>query len=492
MVTRLAGKWLMLLRLIGMVLLFGLWFMVWPLNKAWAEEAEATLRYRDPGELYAQLSAGQRVNLFPDRMYPVPEQPTVYLTFDDGPSQWTPKVLELLREEGVPATFFVLGEQAEKYPEAIRAIAADGHGLGNHTYNHRYEELYRGFDGFWEQIQRTEGILRDILGRAPALIRAPGGTYSYFDAFYFYYLELAGYTVFDWNVDSGDAKRRGVPAAEIIQNIKSAPLRHEMIVLLHDGAGHEETVKALPDIIAYFKQNGYQFAVLTEAVRPVQFRLAEQLKWPRPVSPEQFAQQMSLLTQWQRERELAMSSNRPIPANEATEEAGWQAALTKLADGKPGGILLQAASSWAKSAADVRMAGETGRDGPGLSPTSSATYLPLLWQSHWSRIPPTPLMLGTGAWLVGEWNRQEQDQMLIPVRLWAEQLGGVVDWHASDMTASIRFDRKHLVIDPKGKLIRETRPDGRTVLHVAEGMSLKAGTLYLPINTVLSLMARAV
>lgn len=82
--------------------------------------------------------------------------------------------------------------------------------------------------------------------------------------------------------------------------------------------------------------------------------------------------------------------------------------------------------------------------------------------------------------------------MLIPVRLWAEQLGGVVDWHASDMTASIRFDRKHLVIDPKGKLIRETRPDGRTVLHVAEGMSLKAGTLYLPINTVLSLMARAV
>lgn len=209
----------------------------------------------------------------------------VYLTFDDGPSKLTDEVLRILAEERVTATFFVLGEQAERSPEVIRRIAEAGHALGNHTYNHEYDELYESFPRFWEQIKRTEEILREITGERPAMVRAPGGTYGHFDGTYFNLLKLGGYKVFDWNVDSGDSKRRNVPASEILSNIKSAKLRQEMIVLLHDGTGHEASVKALPDIIRFYKKHGYTFRTLSPEQEPVQFSLADSSKTRKKSAP---------------------------------------------------------------------------------------------------------------------------------------------------------------------------------------------------------------
>jgi peptidoglycan/xylan/chitin deacetylase (PgdA/CDA1 family) len=126
-----------------------------------------------------------------------------------------------------------------------------------------------------------------LAGFYPRLIRAPGGTSTNFDAFYFYYLEQAGYIVMDWNVDSGDSTRRNVPASEIIQNVKKAPLRHEMNVLIHDGGGHYASVQALKEIIRYFKNNGYTFAPLTSEVKPMQFPVVA-TKWKRNVSFARF------------------------------------------------------------------------------------------------------------------------------------------------------------------------------------------------------------
>lgn len=198
---------------------------------------------------------------------------TVYLTFDDGPSPHTDQVLEILKKEEVTATFFVLGEQAKRYPEVIRRIVDGGHVLGNHTYNHDYDALYDSFGHFWKQVKATEEVLREITGTRTPLVRAPGGTYGHFDKTYFNLLEQGGYKVFDWNVDSGDSKRKGVPANEIVSNVKKEKPQEQVIVLMHDGGGHEETVKALPEIIHYYKKLGYEFRVLSAEQKPVQFTL---------------------------------------------------------------------------------------------------------------------------------------------------------------------------------------------------------------------------
>ncbi|WP_162463301.1 polysaccharide deacetylase family protein [Paenibacillus psychroresistens] len=244
-------------------------------------------------ELYEQLMLGKRI--YPanqeKKTYTKPTQPTVYLTFDDGPSIQTPKVLEILKKDKIKATFFMVGKMAEEHPELVKQVFIAGHTIGNHTYNHVYKQLYnRNLLEFWRQIQQTEKILYSICGIKPELVRAPGGTYTHFDAFYYYDMDEAGYTMMDWNMDSSDSSRANVPADEIVAKIKGSTLNHEVILLMHDGTGHGQTVQALPEIIAYFKKLGYAFAPLTTTVKPVQAPLSPN-KPKSPYSYEQFIEQ---------------------------------------------------------------------------------------------------------------------------------------------------------------------------------------------------------
>lgn len=209
----------------------------------------------------------------------------VYLTFDDGPSTHTKAVLDILEKEKVKGTFFVLGKQVKQYPELTKRIVVEGHAIGNHSYDHQYSNLYRDFRNFWSQIRESGQAIKNVIGYEPQLVRAPGGTYLNFDQQYFDLLKQAGYIVHDWNVDSNDSKRVGVPAREIVQGVKSGALSSSVVVLMHDGVGHGETVKALPEIIQYYKNKGYSFEVLTPEIEPIQFRLASRDRWHRtPVS----------------------------------------------------------------------------------------------------------------------------------------------------------------------------------------------------------------
>jgi peptidoglycan/xylan/chitin deacetylase (PgdA/CDA1 family) len=241
-------------------------------------------------ETFQMLKSGKRP-VTQVANYVTPEQPTVYLTFDDGPSKLTGKVLDILQKEGIKATFFMIGEEAESHPELVKRVVKEGHSIGNHSYNHVYKELYTDYDNFWKQIEQTEQILFKLVGFNPQLIRAPGGTSTNFDAFYFYYLEQAGYIVTDWTVDSGDSDRRNVPAEEIICNIEKASLRHEMTVLMHDGSGHGTSVEALPEVIRYFKEKGYVFSQLTPEVKPIQFPVVK-TKWNRSISFSHYKEQL--------------------------------------------------------------------------------------------------------------------------------------------------------------------------------------------------------
>ncbi|NEW08100.1 polysaccharide deacetylase [Paenibacillus sp. SYP-B3998] len=256
-------------------------FSVFPVQAAEGEGSSI----QDGQEIYQLLKSGKRS--IQEKSYLKPEQPTVYLTFDDGPSKLTDQVLDILEKEDVKATFFALGEEAKAYPNVVKRIVNSGHALGNHSFNHVYKDLYSDFQNFWDQIQRTEEVFSDIAGVRPQLVRAPGGTYTNFDAYYYYLLEQAGYTVVDWNVDSGDSKRPHVPVNEMIQTIKSTPLEHEITLLFHDGSGHESSVEALPQIIHYYKKLGYSFAPLTTEVKPKQFPVGKS-KWSRNMSLSHF------------------------------------------------------------------------------------------------------------------------------------------------------------------------------------------------------------
>lgn len=214
------------------------------------------------------------------------EDKVVYLTFDDGPSICTKDILNICKKENVKATFFVLGQQVERHLDLVKRIVRGGHAIGNHSFNHNYPELYNNFRGFWHQIKRTGESIKKIIGYEPILVRAPGGTFLNFDRQYFDLMHQAGYFVCDWHVDSGDAKRRSVLAREIIQNVKNATLLPSIVVLMHDGVGHGETVKALPKIIRYYKTNGYSFARLSPNMKPVQFKVAPKMYRSRvSVSP---------------------------------------------------------------------------------------------------------------------------------------------------------------------------------------------------------------
>ncbi|MCR8846537.1 polysaccharide deacetylase [Paenibacillus sp. SC116] len=213
---------------------------------------------------------------------PVPSSSkVVYLTFDDGPSKHTADVLDILQKEKIKATFFVLGKQVKEHPELLKRIDAEGHAIGNHSYNHAYKKLYSDFRHFWQQIRDTGQAIKEVVGYEPRLVRAPGGTYLNFDRQYFQLLGQAGYIVHDWHVDSGDSKRSGVPKSEIMKSIRAGARLPHTVVLMHDSAGHGETVKALPDIIKFYRDKGYTFEVMTPDLEPVQFKVSSRKRWER-------------------------------------------------------------------------------------------------------------------------------------------------------------------------------------------------------------------
>lgn len=199
---------------------------------------------------------------------PYREGKVAYLTFDDGPDDKnTPAVLDALKEAGIKATFYVTGAQAEAHPDVLRRIYAEGHAIGNHSYDHRYEKLYPSVDGFFREMEKTDAIIEAILGVRPLILRAPGGRIGHFTLAYEPALKAHGYVEHDWNVSSADAAPGHPVAQDFIDNISSETdgeaTAHTAIILMHSSEGHEETVKALPEIIRILKEKGYTFGVVT-------------------------------------------------------------------------------------------------------------------------------------------------------------------------------------------------------------------------------------
>lgn len=198
----------------------------------------------------------------------------VYLTFDDGPSETvTPEILRILKEEDVKATFFVVGktiESSDKSKSLLKQELKEGHSIGNHTYSHNYDYLYPNRSvnatNFMEEIDKTNTIIKSVLGEdfKTNIIRFPGGHMSWkntseVDSI----MQSENYHYIDWNSLSKDAEGAKKNASELFEEVKkSAGEKMRVVVLMHDTYGKEETAKALPDIIKYFKAKGYEFRTI--------------------------------------------------------------------------------------------------------------------------------------------------------------------------------------------------------------------------------------
>ena len=193
-----------------------------------------------------------------------PEGKIAYLTFDDGPDQVnTPAILDILADNQVKATFYVLGKNVVQYPDIVQRIWEEGHALGNHSFSHDYGKLYSSPDNYLVEMEATDEVIFDVIGMRPLITRAPGGTLGNFTPAYFTAIKEAGYAEHDWNVSSADTAPGNPTAQDFIDNIAGETNMDNAIILMHCSSGHEETVKALPEIINILRSKGYSFGVVT-------------------------------------------------------------------------------------------------------------------------------------------------------------------------------------------------------------------------------------
>lgn len=196
-----------------------------------------------------------------------------YLTFDDGPCENTLKVMDILDEYGIKATFFMNGQESELAKEVYTRTIEDGHVLANHTYSHVYSDIYQSWDVFYSEIQKMEACVREQTGYEVArIVRFPGGSNCGSREIMQELkqgLEQLGYRYFDWNVSGEDAIYSDVPGSEVYNNVvRYVKGKNIAVILLHTTNKTDGTVEVLPDIIEYLQQEGYTFHTLDEEDAP--------------------------------------------------------------------------------------------------------------------------------------------------------------------------------------------------------------------------------
>lgn len=188
----------------------------------------------------------------------------VALTFDDGPyPPYTDQMLDVLKENQVHATFFLIGRNAEKHPDLVRRIKMEGHEIGNHTYNHM-DLLKADRNTVIRETDRTSRIIEDITGEAPHLVRPPHG---FRDPVVLEVMAERGLKVVEWSVMSRDWTNPGV---DVIVQRTLDKVQNGSVILLHDGDGIEQrasraqTVEATRRIIQELRARGYRFVTVDE------------------------------------------------------------------------------------------------------------------------------------------------------------------------------------------------------------------------------------
>ena len=199
----------------------------------------------------------------------------VYLTFDDGPSDQTNEILDILDDYGVKATFFVNGREDEASIAAYKRIVEEGHTIAMHSYSHKYSEIYESIDAFKNDCLRIQNLIYDATGVECMYYRFPGGSSNRVSnadmSEYIQYLNDQGITYYDWNVSSGDATSQAFTADELVENVMKDVVKYKSsVVLLHDANTKTTTVQALPAMIESLQASGALILPIDENTRVIQ------------------------------------------------------------------------------------------------------------------------------------------------------------------------------------------------------------------------------
>ncbi|MFX3660171.1 MAG: polysaccharide deacetylase family protein [Ectobacillus sp.] len=198
----------------------------------------------------------EQLCLTPDclHMQPSSVQKVAYLTFDDGPNRYTPQIMNILREKGVKATFFVIGIHIARSPQIMKQITDEGHYVGLHSMSHNAQYLYSGDPHILiAEMEETKRAVQATSGFRTQLIRVPYGSKPYLTDAYRNALAQANFKLWDWTVDTGDWRKTSTPAS-VLQQVMMTAKRNTEVILMHDC---EITVQALPKIIDYLTEQGY-------------------------------------------------------------------------------------------------------------------------------------------------------------------------------------------------------------------------------------------
>ena len=189
---------------------------------------------------------------------------TIYFTFDDGPTDsTTPKILDVLKQYDVRATFFVIGKQIRGREEIVKRQYLEGHEIAIHTYSHDYNRIYASPGSLKNDIFLCKKAILNVLPFWKSnLYRFPGGSANAPAALRNLIQEYGLHAV-DWNASVEDAVRPHANANELFQSaVQSSEGKNTVVLLLHDGVNYRATVECLPDLISYYKNKGYKFKTL--------------------------------------------------------------------------------------------------------------------------------------------------------------------------------------------------------------------------------------
>lgn len=207
---------------------------------------------------------------------------TAYLTFDDGPSANTAKILNILDKYNVKATFFVIYRPG--YESTYKRIVSSGHTLALHSYSHSYGTIYKSETAFYSDLGKLESYLKSVTGTTPKkILRFPGGSNNTVSRKHCRGIMTTltksvanrGYRYYDWNVDSCDASENRASKSKIISSVRNGiGSKKQIVILMHDAPAKTTTVDALPEIISIIKQKGYTILPITESTPEVHFKVA--------------------------------------------------------------------------------------------------------------------------------------------------------------------------------------------------------------------------